>query len=348
LGDRQLALGGAKSLVHVPGGEGLLDGVRVGDADVFVREADQAAGHEQGVLAAVEHAGEPVQGRVGVGAAHRLVERGDQVVVALLRLVVQRGALLDVVGERGGVQGGAGVWEGLELFGHVEEVAAVAVGHGDQGAAGVVVQGQPVADEVFGTVEECGQGGFVEAFEDEDLGAGEEGAVEFEARVLRGGADQGDRAVLDVGQEAVLLGAVEAVDLVDEQQGALPDGAPAAGGGEDLAQVGHAGEGGRHRFEGQVAAVREEAGDGRLPHAGRTPQDGGAEALRRDHATQRGVRGQEVVLPDDLIQLGGAQAVGEWPGGLLVEERQGRFGRFHRSLGSQAEVCGRGEPCTGH
>ena len=85
------------------------------------------------------------------------------------------------MGERGGVHGGFGVGEGLELFGHVEQVAAVAVGHGDQGAAGVVVQRQGVAREVFGAVEECGQCGFVEAFEDEDLGAGEEGAVEFEA-----------------------------------------------------------------------------------------------------------------------------------------------------------------------
>ncbi len=48
-----------------------------------------------------------------------------------------------------------------------------------------------------------------------------ERAVELEGRVLGGGADQHDRAVLDIGQEAVLLGAVEAMDLVDEQQRAL-------------------------------------------------------------------------------------------------------------------------------
>jgi hypothetical protein len=160
-------------------------------------------------------------------------------------------------------------------------------------------------------------------------GAGAEGAVEFEARVLRGGADQGDRAVLDVGKEAVLLGAVEAVDLVDEQQGALSDTAPVSCGGEDLPQIGHAGEGGRHRFEGQVAAVREEPGDGRFPDAGRPPQDGGAEALLGDHAAQRGVRGQEVVLPDDIFQLPGAQAVGEWPAGS--SSKSGRVG----SIGSQ-------------
>jgi hypothetical protein len=34
--------------------------------------------------------------------------------------------------------------------------------------------------------------------------------------------DEHDRAVLDIGQERVLLGAVEPVDLIDEQQRALP------------------------------------------------------------------------------------------------------------------------------
>ena len=33
-----------------------------------------------------------------------------------------------------------------------------------------------------------------------------------------------------------------------------------------------------------------------------------------------------------FFQSGGTQPVGQRPGGLLVEERQGRFGRFHRSL----------------
>ena len=44
--------------------------------------------------------------------------------------------------------------------------------------------------------------------------------VDLEVRVLGGGADQRDRAVLDVGQQRVLLRLVEAVDLVDEQHGA--------------------------------------------------------------------------------------------------------------------------------
>ena len=49
--------------------------------------------------------------------------------------------------------------------------------------------------------------------------------------ILRRGADEDDRAVLDPGQQRILLGLVEAVHLVDEEDGALvveaePDSVP--------------------------------------------------------------------------------------------------------------------------
>src|SRR5688500_12410373 len=115
--------------------------------------------------------------------------------------------------------------------------------------AGIVVEWHGAAGELLSAADERRQGSLVEAFEDEDLGAGEQRAVELEARVLRRGADQDHRAVLDVRQEAVLLGPVEAMDLVDEQQRALADGAPLLSRGEYLAQVGHPGEGRRDRLE---------------------------------------------------------------------------------------------------
>ena len=58
-----------------------------------------------------------------------------------------------------------------------------------------------------------------------DLGAREQRGDDLERRVLGGGADQDDVAALDVRQERVLLGLVEAVDLVDEQQRAAAHGA---------------------------------------------------------------------------------------------------------------------------
>ncbi|GAA3269548.1 hypothetical protein GCM10020258_42320 [Sphingomonas yabuuchiae] len=54
--------------------------------------------------------------------------------------------------------------------------------------------------------------------EDQYLRPAQKGGVEFEGGILRRRADQRDRAILDKGQEAVLLRTVEAVDLVHEQQ----------------------------------------------------------------------------------------------------------------------------------
>ena len=45
---------------------------------------------EQRILAGVEHAGEVIERRIGIRAAHRFMQRGDQVVVAVLRLIVDR------------------------------------------------------------------------------------------------------------------------------------------------------------------------------------------------------------------------------------------------------------------
>jgi hypothetical protein len=69
-----------------------------------------------------------------------------------------------------------------------------------------------------------GERRLVEAVEDQDLGAREEGGVQLEGRVLGGGPDQHDGAVLHVRQEAILLRLVEAVDLVDEEQRAAAVG----------------------------------------------------------------------------------------------------------------------------
>ncbi len=60
--------------------------------------------------------------------------------------------------------------------------------------------------------------------------AREQRADDLERRVLGRGADQRDGAVLDERQDRVLLGLVEAMDLVDEQHGAPASGvAPVAG-----------------------------------------------------------------------------------------------------------------------
>src|SRR5258708_24914058 len=57
-------------------------------------------------------------------------------------------------------------------------------------------------------------------FEDVDLGAGEKRGDDLERGIFGGSADEENVAGLDVRKEGVLLGFVEAVDFVDEDDGA--------------------------------------------------------------------------------------------------------------------------------
>ena len=57
-----------------------------------------------------------------------------------------------------------------------------------------------------------------------DAAAAEQGGVDLEGGILGGGADETDGAALDVGQEGVLLGLVEAVDLIDKEDSAHAEG----------------------------------------------------------------------------------------------------------------------------
>ncbi len=122
-------------------------------------------------------------------------------------------------------------------FGQGQQIAAVAVGHADQGPTRLRLQRQDAALSLLG----LGQQGFlrrrVQVLEHIDLAAGQQGAVELEGRVLGGRPHQGHGPLLHERQETILLGAVETVDLVDEQQGRPAAGPAGSGGVERLAQI---------------------------------------------------------------------------------------------------------------
>ena len=108
-----------------------------------------------------------------------------------------------------------------QRLGLVEQEAPVAVGRGDQRRARIGGQRQRRSSTASARVEQFAERRRVEPVEDQHLRAAEQRGVELERlgfSVVAPTSD--DRAVLDIGQEAVLLRAVEAVDLVDEQQGA--------------------------------------------------------------------------------------------------------------------------------
>ncbi len=134
-----------------------------------------------------------------------------------LRLVVDRCAALYDLRQTGGIEALARPGGAPQLLGQGESGATVAVGHTHQRGAGIDVERQRLALDRLGAIEQLGDGLGAERREDHHAGPREQGGVQLETRVLGGGADQRDRAVLHDGQEAVLLGAVEAVDLVDEE-----------------------------------------------------------------------------------------------------------------------------------
>ena len=98
--------------------------------------------------------------------------------------------------------------------------------------------------------------GVAERVQTEDAHAGEQCSVHLERRILGRRPDQGYGPVLGVWQHRVLLRLVPAVDLVDEQDGALVR--RATGFLDGLAQVGHTGG---HRGHGDEARAGQTGDD---------------------------------------------------------------------------------------
>ena len=231
--------------------------------------------------------------------------------MALAILVVDRHAAVQQLGSSAGPSGSSMLdrEQGLDL---VEQEAAVAVGAGDQRVARLLGDRKGTAFDRLGALDQLVERVVIEPAEDQHLAARQQRGVELEARVLGRRADQRDGAVLDIGQEAVLLGAIEAVDLVHEQQrllagtcGRLRASAKIflrSATPEKTAEIGD---------EAQPDRVGQQARDARLARPGRSPQDHRGELARRDHAPDRAVRTGQMLLPDDLVERLRAQPVGE-------------------------------------
>ena len=130
----------------------------------------------------------------------------------------------------------------------------------------------------------------------------QERRVDLVVRVLGGGADQRDRAVLDVRQQRVLLALVEPMQLVDERDrraAGLPQRLRL---GHERPDVGHAA---RHRAEltpRAAGAIGEEPRERRLAAARRAPQDQRRPVAGLDDAGQRAVGPDQVRLADELVE----------------------------------------------
>ena len=174
-----------------------------------------------------------------------------------------------------------------------------------------MVRGERAAQVALRPLGQALEVGGSEAAQHDHLRAAQEGCVQLEARVLGRGADEDDGAVFHVGQEAVLLGLVEAVDLVHEEERALAVGAADAGLLEHAAQVGHAGEDRGDLDEGHVGLVRKQSRDGGLADARRAPEDQRGQAAGGEHRAQRAVGGEDRGLAHDVGEPARPQPIGE-------------------------------------
>ena len=155
-------------------------GLRVGEADVLHREPGQPPGDVVGVFAAGKHAFEPVERRVGIRAAQGFMQGGDQVVVAVLPLVVDRPPPLHDLEHGGFVEGRPRPGRGPDLFGEVEQIAAIAVGECAQHLPRLRIDRKRPVFAGLGPGQQLFEVLRLQPFQHQHLTAGEQRGVELE------------------------------------------------------------------------------------------------------------------------------------------------------------------------
>src|SRR3546814_9294431 len=82
-------------LIGVLGGEALHQRLRIGEADILARKTGESPQDVERLLARDEHPREPIERRLRVRPAQRLMERRDQIVMAVAALVIDRHPAID-------------------------------------------------------------------------------------------------------------------------------------------------------------------------------------------------------------------------------------------------------------
>ncbi len=254
------------------------------------------------------------------------MQRGDLVVELLTRLVEAPPAaggdlLRQTHRNRASVRFGRLGEAGGELE-HVERAPPIAVGRlRDEldrlGLGPELCLAQPPLPVGERAVQERGDVRLPERLEHVHPGPGEQRAHDLERGILGRGAHEGERAVLQIRQERVLLRLVESMHLVQKKQRRAP--ARCARRARRLHRRPDVLDTRHHRREGdelRVGALGDEPRQGRLARAGRPPEDERVRASRFERLAQRLAGGEQVSLPDHLTERAGAHAVGERPQAL--------------------------------
>ena len=130
---------------------------------------------------------------------------------------------------------------------------------------------------------QLGKIGATQRFETEQRRSAAQRRVDLEERVLGGRPDEHERAVLHSRQERILLGLGEPVDLVEEEDRALPPlTEPLSRPGDDVTHVLHPGGHRRELLEGTSRAAGDSEGERGLAGARRPPQQHRRQTIELD------------------------------------------------------------------
>ena len=278
-GQREGAFRHADAFYGQKGGDCDVLGLRVGKAVVLSGEDDQPAGDILGVFAGRNHAGQIVQGSVRVRVPHGFDIGADEVIMIVSALVEPHDPGLgtfhddvcrDVNGSgRVRVGGQGGQFYGVQRLPGVPVYNRGKIVHGLRVHVDIHVAeapdgvGECSADDLQNVV-------FGQRLQFKDAGTGQQSAVDLEIGIFRCCADQRDDSLFYIRQQVILLGLVEPVDFINEQ-----DCSPVFGLAEfdglvdDFFHVGLARVGGVDGTEDRVGGVGDDGGDAGFSGSGR-------------------------------------------------------------------------------
>ena len=334
IGEREFALRAAEAVVGGPGVDGELQAARVGQTDVLHRHAHDAPREIARITTTVDHTAEPVERGIRVGAAHAFVKR-RHLVVELLAALVE--AATRAARDLGGLRHADASLDrkvGRDLE-HVERTTTIAIGRAGEQVERRFVDldirpAWPAPTQASLRVGErathdLGGVGGLQCAQHIHPRPRQQCAHHLEGRVLGGRTDEHQRAVLDVRQEGVLLGFVEAVHLVEEQHraptGRGPLGLRLFDRGAYVFDARH------HRRQGDELRVRplcDKAREGGLSGPGRPPQHHRVQAAGLERDAQRFAGPEHLRLTDDVGDAARSHPVRERTIGERAFRRGGR------------------------
>lgn len=319
LRERQRCFRQAHELERLQCGGGLHQRLGIGQAYVFAGEDDHAPQGCARRFACFEQTRKIVHCRIGIAVAHGFDECAEQGKMCLACFIVRQEAFLrghagiidgDVVAPLAAGEMGCG----LERAQRPARIPmAVAGDGGEHIACGSAVQD---AQARGGVIEGAAQqsrklfGG--KSAQAHHPAARQQRGVDLVGGVLSGGAQKRQQARLHVRQQGILLAAVEAVNLIDEQPGGTPlVGAFLARFVGHLSDVFDARAYRRQHGQGHLVRGGEGVGDGRFARARWSVEDDAHRSLCGHQPAQHAALAQQLLMAHHGIEGRGPHALGE-------------------------------------